>query len=395
LVFLDSTGSHCSDTVQHIASGIYPDDLYWVDSSAYINYNFDSLPPSYGVATLDGLNNFGLPYNEITTSGPADVLTSKPIFLNGALEDSVYLSYYFQAGGYGDMPDENDSLILEFKTADTVWNEIWSTVNTSENILPFKLLMIGVNDEYLYDGFQFRFRNRATLSGNNDHWNIDYVLVDEGRSFDDTLFRDVAITTPFKNILKDYEQMPWNQFKNYQVQELDDEHGITIRNNYNQIVNTSYQYTAFEKYSGQEVVPPTTPVSINFDPYSTLFISYPTFEIPASTPGYEEDSIVITLKHILNPASDINRRNDTLYYDQPFYNYYAYDDGTAEKAYGLEGLGANLAIHFYANEPDTLSEVYIHWTRILDNNSDLLFSLVIWDFIWLEVSLFLLTGLPA
>ena len=50
-----------------------------------------------------------------------------------------------------------------------------------------------VGPKYFYEDFQFRFRNIASLSGNNDHWNIDYVRLVANRALveQDTVIRDV------------------------------------------------------------------------------------------------------------------------------------------------------------------------------------------------------------
>ncbi|MEM9024444.1 MAG: hypothetical protein AAGB22_11915, partial [Bacteroidota bacterium] len=97
-----------------------PDDnSLWVDSKelgvgegAYINQTFGFQPPSIGVATLDGLDPYGLPYNENfgSSRGLADSLSSKPIDLERdpiTLQPyaNVYFSFYFQPEGFGDKPE--------------------------------------------------------------------------------------------------------------------------------------------------------------------------------------------------------------------------------------------------------------------------------------------------
>lgn len=378
--FLDSTSTSCHDTIYHFASPVFPSSLFWMDSDAYINNNFAILPPSYGVATLDGLDKHGQPHNAFNPLGPADTMTSKPIYLGGPLTDSVYLSFYYQPGGFGDFPDANDSLVLEFKTSDGQWTQAWHVLNTGGAAnQPFRLKMIAVPDSDLYDGFQFRFRNWANLEGNNDQWHIDYVYLNDNRGFNDTLFRDVAIIYEPLSYLKNYRQMPWTQFRDHQADEIAASHGVYMTNNYNTIINTSYQYEAHEKYAGDVIVPPTTPISINFDPFSNTVDNFDTFTIPPTVSHYDDDSMVLDFTYILNPSSDIYRRNDTLHYELPFYNYYAYDDGSAEHAYALEGTGAKLAIRFHANEPDTLREVYIHWAYLDGPKTGLFFSLMVWS----------------
>ena len=68
--------------------------LLWVDNYVYHNYRFGDHPRTLGVMTFDGLDESGYPYAIGTTSsGYADVLTSKPIDLSGmSPADSVYIS---------------------------------------------------------------------------------------------------------------------------------------------------------------------------------------------------------------------------------------------------------------------------------------------------------------
>ena len=380
--FHDSINLSCPDTVyNNNPSAVYPNQLFWTDSLAFINQTYPILPPTYGVATLDGLRANGRPHNELINNGPADTLTSKPIYLGGSLVDTVYLSFYFQPGGFGDFPEDNDSLILEYKNVDGVWSRKWFAINSEGDFnQPFKQVILPVADEsFLYDGFQFRFRNRANTKGNNDHWHIDYVYMDEDRSFDDTLYRDVSITSPPSGILKNYRQMPWNQFKDNQDLELDDNHFIQLINNFNTIINTSYRFRSFETYTGFEIVPETLPIVLNFDPFSTSIGTFDVFEIPDTTPGFDEDSMLVTIEYTVDGAGDIRLLNDTIREELNFYNYYAYDDGSAEKAYALNGTGAQLAIRYFAHQPDTLREVYIHWAYIDGNKSSFFFSLKVWS----------------
>ena len=92
LEIIDGAATDCGDTIVHTATGIFPSNLFWVDSNAFVNRTYGSLPPTYGVITLDGLNKFGKPYNEASSFDMADELTSKPIYL-ATPTDSVYLSF--------------------------------------------------------------------------------------------------------------------------------------------------------------------------------------------------------------------------------------------------------------------------------------------------------------
>ena len=63
---------------------VYPKADLWVDNFVYINDHLQTNAISYGVATFDGLNQFGRPYNTTTPNayGTADTLTSLPIDLS-------------------------------------------------------------------------------------------------------------------------------------------------------------------------------------------------------------------------------------------------------------------------------------------------------------------------
>ena len=57
--------------------GPYPDQNIWLDKQAFINNTMCQNPINRGVATLDGLNEFGRPYfKDQIASGLADSLTS-------------------------------------------------------------------------------------------------------------------------------------------------------------------------------------------------------------------------------------------------------------------------------------------------------------------------------
>jgi hypothetical protein len=165
-------------------------------------------------------------------------LTSLPIHLeNLSPADSVYLSFFYEAQGYGDYPNPGDLLMLQLRKNDGNWKTVW-TQDGSSSAVPlsnqqFKQVMIRIDSAaYFFNSFQFRFHNISTLSGNNDHWHIDYVRMNKGRFLADTTLNDLAITYRPSSILKNYQQMPWSQFKNFQSTELASFHKVRFRNNF-------------------------------------------------------------------------------------------------------------------------------------------------------------------
>ncbi len=174
---------------------IYPSPEKWEDQDVFVNSSYGINPPSIGVATFDVLDSAGLIYLHANTdSFVADHLTSRPIDLTSAGSE-VYLSFYYQPMGHGDYPQSKDSLILEFiAPTDTAWNQVWSMPGPDTNLLQgFKQVLIHVDSlKYLDRGFRFRFLNMASITtyeyipglrANSDHWNIDYIFLDSGRSF--------------------------------------------------------------------------------------------------------------------------------------------------------------------------------------------------------------------
>ena len=90
-------------------SGIYPDESRWQTNNVFVNSGFPYMPVNHGTATLDVVNRFGVVYpNGSSNPFLADSLMSCPIRLdsiNGdALSpaDSLYFSFYYQPGGFGD-----------------------------------------------------------------------------------------------------------------------------------------------------------------------------------------------------------------------------------------------------------------------------------------------------
>ncbi len=165
---------------------IYPNGQQWMDNQVYINNSFGKLTLGYGIATLDALDSTGAIYSHANISGfDADQLTSQPIDLDLGADTSVYLSFYYQPQGYGDAPEAQDSLILEFFAPQTnKWVWIWSTPGSPGH--DFRQVMIPVRGAiFMQQGFQFRFKNRASLANayepslksNADHWHLDYVYL--------------------------------------------------------------------------------------------------------------------------------------------------------------------------------------------------------------------------
>ena len=379
-------------------SSPYPTAQHWLDSNVFINHGFPIAPPSIGVATFDGLNKRGYPYNIYAagnSSGRADVLTSRPINLQNhnhvyQPSDSIYFSFYYQARGRSEnYPASTDSLVLEFfKPNQKKWQEVWSRkgYNPATDDSLFHLVMRPIKDTAYFDSlFQFRFRNKATLSGSNDFWHVDYIYLNKGRTYDDTIRDDYAFSYMSKPFLKNYYSMPYRQ---YRPSEMAPVLYNYIRNNaergLNSGPNMSYRYEVFRNTTLQY----TSPFNAgNVYPYSQIGTdtirghSRDSLKSNYTFPLLS-DSAIYTIRHSFktNASYDFEPRNDTLLQKQVFSTYYAYDDGTAENAYYLKNYGAKKALRYTINVADTLRALRIYFDPIVDGPAILAssFRIMVW-----------------
>jgi len=356
-------------------NSVFPDTAWWLDKYVFINRDYPIAPPTLGVATFDGLNQYGLPYDwsaQPGSSAPADTLTSRVIDLTYPASDSIYLSFFYQAQGRGLPPQPGDSIVLELQAPDTAWTQFWSKdgYTPGQGDTSFHLVMIPItNGAYLTKGFQLRFRNYGCLAGNLDLWHIDYVYLNNHRSWNDTVFDDVAFVYNAPSLLKNYKAMPWEQ---YDSTEMANNITIKIRNNDNNAKNTSYGFdvrqiataSALFTYSGG---------SENVNPF--LQLGYDTVT-PQKNPQFNfkfpqlADTSTYIIEHVLNTAPDLDYWNDTIRYSQKFYDYYAYDDGTAEVGYFQSEPSASVAYKFSLNKADTIRAISIFFDPILYNASE-------------------------
>ena len=106
---------------------IFPDPGKWTDNYVFINNTYSDRQITAGIATFDALDNSGRLYPTATSTGfKADHLTSQPINLNYTASDNIWLSFFYQAGGLADPPEQNDSLTLQFfAPAEQKWYSVW------------------------------------------------------------------------------------------------------------------------------------------------------------------------------------------------------------------------------------------------------------------------------
>ncbi|HKL38504.1 MAG TPA: T9SS type A sorting domain-containing protein [Bacteroidales bacterium] len=390
----------------------------WSDNEAFVNHQYPYNPPSIGVATLDAIDATGdLPPNAGVIAYQSDELTSRPFYMEVEPADSMYLSFYYQSGGRGDTSggEFQDSLVLQFfAPGQDEWRSAWNAAYSQEDSLMyeryplediqrrintgatghrrfFQALVPVKRPEFLKDGFRFRFLNYASLSpndqipsirGNTDHWHIDFVRLDTARTHDDTIIRDIAFVKPLQSMMVNYESIPWSHYPDANPFEMQTRIPVTYRNLGDIVLNVSRQYEIIDRLGDDRTRQFTGGGGDDIPPYTME--TYPG-DINYSFPyDNRQDSALFEIRSYL--VTDTTREraayrwNDTLRYFQKFYNYYAYDDGTAENGYGITGEGSQnvmVAMKFYSYTPDTLQAVQIYFNRALDDASQGNFNLQI------------------
>jgi hypothetical protein len=389
------------DSLVVFESKLHDKNAYWLDSNVYLNSHYPINPWTLGVATFDGLKSDGYPYFiNSGIRGYGDYLTSKPINLDGlTLKDSIYFSFLYQPKGLGDAPEninvgstsKHDSLCLQFYNPTyNKWFSVWSkTVSEipeiqNKEFVSFKKVHLKVKDStFLKNNFQFRFVNYGDLSGSLDHFHLDYIKFRKNSGYQDTLFKDFAFIYPVNSILKKYTSIPWKHFVNAAKKPISDSISFFIRNgsniaenndqtNYLRLYNKGIKFNEFE-ILGQKL----TNGQINYSEF-TNYLSYHNFSDKITIPiNYEDSSSIIITAKIKSSYTNLPE-NDSSEYKQKFADYYAYDDGSAEAAYGLKSSQASVAYKFSTLTSDSLLGAYMFFSPSVNDKSKKQFALTVW-----------------
>lgn len=388
----------------------FPHDTLWENSKAVsVSQGLGINAPSLGVATFDGLNAFGAPYdvNDVLAKGIGDSLVSRPIALDQVPvgeRNTVYLSFFFQFRGNGEPPDPGDQLRVLFRNSAGVWINVLTLENDgSFDPTVFVQRLIPVSgDEFFHNQFQFNILSYGRLSGPYDTWNIDYVYLNKGRNASDTSYPDRTINLPLTSMLKEYYSMPLDHFmenpagnltppllsmhnlefipgnandSDVQPINYDSQDSVFIYRN-----NTENIYT-HQLDNATSIGNPLQPLEFRKTPIQTL-------------PDLSDLAVVDSAAHIrmklwinsgdnvvpsaADPLGDYNavkyapidfRHNDTTRAEFILDNFYAYDDGTAEFGAALNQPGALLAYRFDMKtiKPDTIVSLDLYFPNFGEN----------------------------
>lgn len=400
----------------------YTDDSKWILNNAYVSANFPMLPVNYNAVTLDVADRYGKIYSRgSSTPFVADTLKSVKIrldSLNNQLltpADSLYFSFYYQPGGYGDCPERDDSLVLQFgygydvEVYDSVnqhyvierhtkWQQMWATrgveldtflLTCGENQY-FKKVMVPITDScFFVEDFQVLFFNYGTLPtpiypndrSNMDMWNIDFVYLDKDRSIENDNYPLVSLTGTVPSFLKRYQSMPYKHYQDNPIAAISNDFDINMTN---LDVNTHQV-----KYSC-EVVDNNSSWSYNYQSNPMVINQYPNVGVKTEHVlmgdfiyPYNEtfDTTSYTIRHYIEVVDEHSGevRGDSIIRRQGFYNFFAYDDGTPEMGYGLVPADTYFASQFNVMRLDTLRGVQILFNRTHNDANYNFFDIVVWQ----------------
>lgn len=352
----------------------YPDPALWLDRNVYLSQTMPAQPPTLGAAVFDGLDEYGLAY-QLGQLGTVltDSLTSNYIDLSSPL-DSVYLSFYWQPGGNGEEPENTDSLQVQFyNDATNEWKHAWST--TGKDSGSFELVMVPVPNGYYQDSFQFRFRSFGAPAGAYDTWLVDYVRLDQGRDRHDTLplIKDPAFTRPHPSLLTGYESLPYFHYDNTVASALNRQQ-LTFH--YQENPNTPPPYSPdpiplnlaiYEISLNGSVLAEETNGNdqldngLDFFVEETYLCDFDPF-MPGGLPRSAEFELE-AFQTYTGTGVQFFTANDTVHRQQVFSNYYAYDDGTAERAYYVTDNSGGIIVSRFVIQSlaDSLKGVYLYF----------------------------------
>jgi hypothetical protein len=356
------------------------DPARWVNRGGVtITYRYAKNAPTIFAATFDGLRANGQPYGGTNAVGPADTLTSKPLYLGKlAPKDSLYLSFFWQAGGLLDAPNFSSgtlySLQLEFKQSNGTWTTVW-TQKGSGRSTDFAAVMLAIKEPaYFYDGFQFRWVSSGSQSGLKDVWHLDYVQLNQNRRAGDLSNLDVAFTQQMPSLLRRYTAMPIWQFLVNPAGETKTEVGSTIRNL--SALPAAISWRGLTKNLTTQAVDTFLKGSAPINANATLTIQgmpSASFLSSQSLPFSLETTLFLTTKE----PNALTLFNDTLRRETHLQNFYAYDDGTAEAGFSFPSSSAvQIAYQFELNKPDRLDAVRLYFTG--NNTPGTVLSLRLW-----------------
>ena len=377
LPFFDDFSSY-NDTI--------PKNNFWSNSKSILIKDLpDNKSPSIGVAVFDGINQYGIPYNESSEyTGLADTLSSNFINLESfSSKDSIYLSFLWKINNFSEFPDDNDSIRLQFLNKENNWETIWKTIGVQSNQNEyFKHEIFHLKEKYLHNSYRFRFQNFGKLNGPFDSWVIDYIYLNSNRKFNDTIFIDRTLTYKPKNIFGSFTSIPMEHFVNNSDLFLDSIN-VGFNNLNNQIQPIEFSCIIYDLFNNSVVdtlswEEPLNPIAQGFERriLSTKILAKE--KIPLN-----KDSLSLKIKFYINSGDTIingidYRINDTVFNINKINDYLSYDDEKAEFAAGINQEDGEVVVMYILKQVDTITHIDLYFPKIYPMSDNKKLELVLY-----------------
>ena len=105
------------------------DAFKWITEGSSYTETIGTNAPSIGMVLFNGVDELGRSYSlQEKDQGESDFLTSIPLDLSSldvVEQTSLYLSFFWQAGGKAEVPDRSDRLTLQILTPSGNWQTVW------------------------------------------------------------------------------------------------------------------------------------------------------------------------------------------------------------------------------------------------------------------------------
>lgn len=371
------------------------DSLKWQNKGVSVSNTIGIDAPSFGVVYLDGVDLTGKPYStSMMENGEGDFLASREIDLSSQdPEDSVYLSFFWQSGGKGEMPDVNDKLELYYLDSLGGWIPVWEVFGgVVDKRSEFSQEMIPVSPEFFHENFRFRFMNTGRISGPFDSWLLDYIYLNKGRTRHDVFHDDRTLTMAPNSPFGKYSALPLFEFNR------DKDRFLTSIGS--QFLNLSDRFRAMEfsvelrnketraLLKSVHAQTPFNPVPQalerrNFNSVGLKDLDYDvTEEFDLETVVFITTGDEFLIDQIINGDTVYftgvdYRMNDTIRHIMPIRDFLAYDNGSVDYAAGINQRSGMIALKYELGAPAYLKGVSINFTNLSQVGSAV--ELMVWD----------------
>lgn len=366
----------------------------WIAEGVSYTETIGNNAPSLGMALFNGVDELGRAYSlQEKDQGESDFLTSIPLDLsqiNAAQQESLFLSFYWQAGGKAEVPDTNDRLSLQVLTPDGNWLTVWEKRGgDSLDQSHFSQEIIAIQPEWHHANFQFRFFSNGRQSGPFDSWLLDYVYLNTNRTASDLFYPDRTLTVPTAVRLGDYGSYPWELLQKYQTGNWS-----SVKSEFQNLENRframEYSVTLLDSL-GTNLLPinsttPFNPVPKALERRSIVSRTFAEIPVPGM-PGdvFFETSLItgdgpLTLINGSDTTRYVHvdfRDNDRVISKFSIRDYFAYDQGTADYTAGINQRSGQLAVAYKTPEPIFLTGISIDFNNA--RQVDQVLDLVIWS----------------